>query len=143
MLSIRQYDDAICADSDRMGRYKDEVTEMCQRFVKRCSGQNTSGIMIVLRELMINAIEHGTSLLNPRISVELRHMPNHMFKVNVSDTGNGFDYKQLDLDSIPEDPRVVTNRGYRLIQSFASAIEFNDKGNSVTVYVPEQPPTSA
>ncbi len=142
MLSIRQYDDAICADSDRMGRYKDDVTEMCQRFVRRCGSQGDSGIMIVLRELLVNAIEHGTSLLAPRISVEIRHMSNHMFKVTVSDTGNGFDYKQLDLDSIPDDPRQVPNRGYRLIQSFARAIEFNDKGNAVTVYVPEGTPTT-
>ena len=138
MLSIRQYDDAICADSNRMGRYKDEVTEMCLRFVKRCGGLDSRGVMIVLRELLINAIEYGVSLPSPHISVEIRYMSNHMFKVTVTDTGNGFDYKQLDLDSIPDDPRVVPNRGYRLIQSFARAIEFNDKGNSVTVYVPEK-----
>jgi len=136
MLSLRQYDTSLFFESDNMGRYKDEVTESCLKFVQHFGGHASSGVMIVLRELLVNAIQHGFSLLNQRISVELKVLPNNMFKLTVTDTGCGFDPDRLDLDSVSEDPRMVKNRGYRLIHTFAQDIEFNEKGNSITAYVP-------
>lgn len=136
MFSIRTYDDALCFESDAMARHKDEATQSCLAFVERFGSDSSSGIMIVFRELLTNAIEHGVSPLHPIVSVEVRRITDHRFKISVTDAGRGFDYRTLDCESEPMDPRQVTNRGYRLIRTFAERLEFNDQGNSVTAYVP-------
>jgi anti-sigma regulatory factor (Ser/Thr protein kinase) len=119
-----------------MALHKDEAMEACLRFVRRFDAHSSSGIMVVFRELLTNAIEHGTALLHPKVSVEIRVTASNHFKVTVTDSGRGFDYGKLDTDSVASDPRQVKNRGYRLIRSFADKLHFNDQGNSVTAYVP-------
>lgn len=136
MFSIRYYDDALCFESDAMARHKDEATQSCLAFVKRFGADSSSGIMIVFRELLTNAIEHGVSPLSPIVSVEVRMTKERRFKISVTDAGRGFDYRTLDCESEPVDPRQVTNRGYRLIRTFADELAFNEQGNSVTAYVP-------
>ena len=136
MLSMRQYDDALCFESNCMALHKDKALEACLDFVRRFGAHSSSGIVIVFRELLTNAIEHGTALLHPRVSVEIRVTAPDQFKVTVTDSGRGFDYTKLDTDSVASDPRQVKNRGYRLIRSFADELHFSDRGNSVTAYVP-------
>ena len=136
MLSMRQYDDALCFESNSMALHKDKALEACLDFVRRFGAHSSSGVVIVFRELLTNAIEHGTALLHPRVSVEIRVTTPGQFKVTVTDSGRGFEYGKLDTDSVASDPRHVKNRGYRLIRSFANELHFNDRGNSVTAYVP-------
>ena len=136
MFSMRHYNDALCFESDCMALHKDRAIEACLSFVRRFGAHASSGIMIVFRELLTNAIEHGTSLLHPKVSVEIRVTPTGRFKVTVTDSGHGFDYSKLDTESVVTDPRHVKNRGYRLIRSFADKLSFNDQGNSITAYVP-------
>jgi len=119
-----------------MALHKDKAIQACLTFVRRFGTQTSSGVMIVFRELLTNAIEHGTSLLNPTVSVEIRVTAPGQFKVTVTDSGRGFDYSKLDTESVSADPRNIRNRGYRLIRSFADELTFNDKGSSVTAYVP-------
>ncbi len=139
MFSIRHYDDALCFESDAMARHKDEAIGSCLAFVEGFGAHSSSGVMIVFRELLTNAIEHGMSPLNPLVYVEIRLTGNQQFKISVTDTGGGFDYRTLDVDSEPDDPRQVSNRGYRLIRTFTEQLVFNDQGNSVTAYVPVSP----
>jgi anti-sigma regulatory factor (Ser/Thr protein kinase) len=119
-----------------MALHKDEALEACLTFARRFGAHSSSGIMIVFRELLTNAIEHGTSVLHPKVSVEIRVTASGRFKVTVTDSGQGFDYGKLDTESVTTDPRHIKNRGYRLIRSFADELRFNDQGNSVTAYVP-------
>lgn len=140
MLTIRHDQNTIVIESDSMGAYRNEATENCLKFIKRYGAHESSGIMIVFRELLINAVQHGcaANVFQQSIKIEIKHLSNGMFKITVTDSGPGFRYRQLDLESVPDDPRHVTNRGYRLIRTFSKEIEFNEAGNSVTAYVPAQ-----
>jgi anti-sigma regulatory factor (Ser/Thr protein kinase) len=140
MLTISHDKNTIVIESDTMGAYRNEATENCLKFIKRYGAHESSGIMIVFRELLINAVQHGcaSSVFQQSIKIEIKHLRNGMFKIRVTDSGRGFKYQQLDLESVPDDPRHVTNRGYRLIRMFSKEIEFNETGNSVTAYVPAQ-----
>ncbi|MBA7636369.1 hypothetical protein ES703_43987 [subsurface metagenome] len=40
---------------------------------------------------------------------------------------------------LPEDPRYIQKRGYILINALSEQIEFNSKGNHITVYMPDNP----
>ncbi|MDM8515171.1 ABC transporter substrate-binding protein [Desulfobacterales bacterium HSG16] len=93
-----------------------------------------SGINLILRELLINAVEHGNRN-NPekQIVCNILQMQNSLFKIIVEDEGNGFDYEALNM-SIPENKYQVRKRGYPFIKAFSEEIEFNAAGNRITVY---------
>jgi len=92
-------------------------------------------INLIIRELLNNAIEHGNRDLPGRtILCRIEHHVRDVLKVTVEDEGKGFDYRSLDM-KLPADPGRIRNRGFALINSFAEKIEFNDRGNSITVFV--------
>ncbi len=96
---------------------------------------NAGRIVIVLRELLSNAIVHGN---NSRQSLVVRchieRTPEGPFRIVVEDEGSGFDFACLDM-TLPEDPRHAHRRGYILIRKICRHLEFNASGNRVTVLV--------
>lgn len=93
-----------------------------------------SGLNLILQELMSNAAEHGNKGdKNRKIFCSIVQIQGPLFKVTVADEGGGFDYSRLDM-TMPEDRYQVRRRGYPLIRAFSEKIEFNDKGNQVTVW---------
>ena len=96
---------------------------------------NAGRIVIVLRELLCNAVGHGNrnqpSLL---VHCRIERTPEGPFWIVVQDEGNGFDFKGLDM-SFPEDPRTINKRGYVLIRKICRHVEFNANGNRVSVLV--------
>lgn len=119
----------------KMGTYKSKILIECRNFLKKHSTSNAPSGMIVLRELLENAINHGrTHFENNKITIKL-YRNAFQFKIIIEDEGLGFDYKGLNYDNIPDDPRSINKRGYYLINKFSKKIEFNNKGNKITAYV--------
>lgn len=92
-------------------------------------------LRLVLRELLLNAIEHGNGN-DPRKVVKccIERMRGAMVQVSVEDQGKGFRHRDLDI-SMPEDPQQLRHRGFALIDAHSEAIQFNESGNQVTVFV--------
>ncbi len=113
----------------------DRVVAESRRFLKKHGFETFSEFKLVLRELLINAVEHGNrNQPDQAAGCTISILPGDLFKIEVSDQGGGFDYNSLDM-SIPKNSRQVRNRGYAIINAFSKKIEFNDKGNKVTAYV--------
>ncbi len=94
--------------------------------------------MVVLRELISNAIDHGNrNAAESGVYIRLEYLGDSHFAVTVQDNGKGFDYQRVARGRLPEDPRKVRHRGYFLIRSLSDRIEFSEKGNHITVYVTE------
>lgn len=92
------------------------------------------GCVTILRELLINAVEHGNQR-RPEAFVEgsvTRVDASTLVRFVVRDAGEGFDHAKLTM-SFPEDLCALRGRGFALMRSFAERIEFNAKGNEVTV----------
>jgi anti-sigma regulatory factor (Ser/Thr protein kinase) len=94
-----------------------------------------SNLALVARELLMNAAVHGNRR-DPckKIEFSLDLSGKKHFTMSVVDEGSGFDYPHLDM-SIPADPRRRRSRGYSIIKSHASRIEFFENGARVTVHV--------
>jgi serine/threonine-protein kinase RsbW len=91
--------------------------------------------IVVLRELLINAMKHGNRYNRSfPVTVKINQLNRKRFKISVKDLGNGFDYQSLDTD-LPDNPRGFQTRGYKLIKAFTDSFEFNQKGNQVTAYI--------
>ncbi|KPA19318.1 Anti-sigma-factor antagonist [Candidatus Magnetomorum sp. HK-1] len=90
---------------------------------------------IVLRELLINAVEHGNKNdFNKNVTCSIEYLGDLRFKIIVEDEGQGFNYKSQDM-KMPENPEQNRNRGFALINSSSEIIKFNEKGNQIIVYL--------
>jgi serine/threonine-protein kinase RsbW len=109
--------------------------EEFDRFIKQYDFVDYQGMVIVLRELLINAIVHGNKeRLESIVTCRIDGIEGKMFKIEVEDEGSGFDYKSINMD-IPEDPRALKRRGYILINALSDQIIFKGKGNQIIVYM--------
>jgi len=96
---------------------------------------NAGRIVIVLRELLFNAIVHGNRNTQSQVVLcTIERAQGGPFRITVEDEGEGFDFASLDM-SFPDDPRTTRRRGYILIRKICQSIEFNGAGNRVTVLV--------
>ena len=89
----------------------------------------------ILRELFVNAFEHGNNKIEDKIiccSIEFCGWD--MVKISVLDEGEGFNYSSVNAVS-PKNSYKHRSRGYALINSISDRLEFNDKGNRITAYL--------
>lgn len=117
-----------------MGSVRSAVRR-AEEFVQECGAQDDADVSLVLRELLANAIVHGNGSIPARtVTSRIEFMGKGQFRITVEDEGEGFDFRCVDT-SLPEDPRRVRRRGYVLICRICSGLEFNERGNRVTVLV--------
>ena len=104
-------------------------------FLDEDERREDSGLVLVFRELVNNAVEHGNKKVSDLpVDVELLRLAPGRFRLSVEDRGAGFDFRSLDL-SLPEDPTQVRNRGLALANSFADELMFHQPGNKVTAWL--------
>ncbi len=95
----------------------------------------SQNVKLVIRELVINAVEHGNDedpdkCVKGTIEIE----PDDVFRITVEDEGGGFDYQNVNME-IPEPYQRDRQRGYPLIATLSKKIDFTDPGNRVTVWI--------
>lgn len=96
---------------------------------------DTGGTVIVLRELLANAITHGNhNELSRMVRCRVERVAGETFRIEVQDEGDGFDTASVDM-TFPDDPRNMLRRGYVLVRRICRQIEFNDRGNRVAAVV--------
>lgn len=94
---------------------------------------NYGKIMVAALEAVNNAISHGNKNDDKKlVDVEIIYADNEM-KITVTDEGTGFDPKKIPDPTMPENIEALSGRGVFLMKKLADSIEFNEKGNSVTM----------
>jgi anti-sigma regulatory factor (Ser/Thr protein kinase) len=113
------------------------ILEIARNFFNQNNVQSCSKYIIVLRELVINAIVHG-NMNNPNEDIWCSiFLENGETIIEMKDQGKGFDYKTIDK-TVESFPCNGCQRGYKLINALASQIEFNEKGNHVKVVIADK-----
>jgi serine/threonine-protein kinase RsbW len=94
---------------------------------------NYGKILVATLEAVNNAITHGNKA-NPQklVEVEIEFEKNEM-RITVTDEGEGFDPTKIPDPTMPENIEELSGRGVFLMTKLADLIEFNEKGNSVTM----------
>ena len=135
MFNIEEFDDKTTFRLSAQRKLVDRVVREIQIFLGKYESADLSDINLVARELLNNAIEHGCrNDPTHTILCEIKLLPGDLLELRVEDDGEGFDHAQAAL-TIPENPSQTRNRGLALANSYAEKIVFNDRGNSVTVYL--------
>lgn len=104
-------------------------------FLTRSGIDRFSEIVIVLRELFINAVEHGNQRdVKKHIEVFLSRISDRRFALTVRDEGPGVDPNRVNR-TMPQDPAQERNRGFALIHAFSDEIRFDTNPTAVTAWV--------
>lgn len=91
-------------------------------------------IMVCAMEAVNNAILHGNKLnINKRVGIEIKNEGNDLI-ISVEDEGAGFKPSEIPDPTKPENLEALAGRGVFLMTRLADKIEFNEKGNIVTMY---------
>ena len=131
MYKIDENNDYISFEFSSDVKYTDRIIEDSIDFLKSNDIETHNDFKIVVRELVINGIEHGNNSDNSKtVKCKISKIGNLRFNIEVEDEGDGFDYSTLDF-KMPEDPSQHRNRGIPLVNTLADQIEFNDKGNII------------
>lgn len=135
MFEISRDGDSITFNFSSEMEMVDRVIQSCRGYLGQFSIPEFSKFRLVLRELLINAVEHGNWNDADRVvTCSIYHMGKWQFRIMVEDEGIGFDPDEVNMN-LPEDPYQLRNRGYPLINAFADRLEFNETGNQITVYL--------
>lgn len=122
----------------RFSSYRELLPGICQAsaaFARGTAGGESAKLVMILRELLDNAIEYG-SRNNPahEIACTITRIAPDSVDVAVSDEGEGFQSESLDLRSLvaPTDSR---RGGLRLVNALSDSIRFEDGGRTVVCRV--------
>ena len=113
----------------------DRIINALVDFMAFQGGGAYSDMKLVIRELLINSIEHGNkSSPGKTVSCKVEKIAPSRFKVSVEDEGEGFDHASLKM-GMPGVHDSERKRGLPLVNSLADELIFNEKGNVVTAFV--------
>ena len=115
--------------------YIDRVVENCKEDLSRFNiTSDSSEFKVIVRELLNNAVRHGNHAIKEKtVTCSIEYLGARRFKIVVEDQGSGFDYGNINMD-LPENSDQIKRKGYALINAFSKKIEFNEKGNRISVY---------
>ena len=116
-------------------RYVDSVVEHCKEDLSRFNiTSDSSEFKVIVRELLNNAVRHGNhEIIEKTVACSIEYLGARRFKIVVEDQGNGFNYGNINMD-LPKNLDQIKRKGYALINAFSKRIEFNEKGNRISVY---------
>jgi serine/threonine-protein kinase RsbW len=91
------------------------------------------GVHLALEEAVVNAIKHGNKLdLSKQVDVSCRLSP-EKFWISITDEGQGFDPKAVPDCTDADHIHLPNGRGLLLMHCYMNRVEYNDRGNAVTM----------
>lgn len=90
-------------------------------------------IQLAFEEALVNAIRHGNQSENRRgVKVHLE-ISSQVFLARISDEGPGFDPDHLPDPTLDDFLERPCGRGVKLMRTFMTSVDFNERGNVVTM----------
>ena len=136
MISVQQTPDGNALYLDFPAQVEN-IEHMCARAKEFLVSKNITtesfAILLVVREMVNNAVIHG-SQLNPHMQVRVvLTLDEHgVLHIQIQDQGNGFDWQSRLQSEVP-DSEGCSGRGIRIVQCYADACTYNPSGNIVQI----------
>jgi len=111
----------------------EEILQQLERLGWDPCGRDYFGVQMALEESMSNAIRHGNKCDESKeVLVECKANPER-FWLRITDEGAGFKPQAVPDCTADENLDCCGGRGLALIQAYMSFVEYNERGNSVTM----------
>lgn len=99
----------------------------------RFSEKDLFGVRLALEEALVNAIKHGNRMdASKSISISCQ-IATDRIRVVIEDEGKGFDPCDVPDPTADENLERPCGRGIMLMRAFMTMIEYNERGNRVTL----------
>lgn len=101
-------------------------------------------LRLALDEAILNAFRHGHREL-PHLPIQVSYrVESDRVRITVEDQGPGFSPDEVPDPTLDENIERSSGRGLMLIRAYMSEVEFNDRGNRLSmIYVRPRPAKSA
>ena len=122
---------ALPSDLDAGHQFINEVLGQLEQL--RWDGHDLFSVHLALEEAVVNAIKHGNKLdLKKQVSISCKLSP-QQFWIHIVDEGQGFDPGAVPDCTDDKHIDAPCGRGLLLMRCYMSHIEYNDRGNAVTM----------
>jgi anti-sigma regulatory factor (Ser/Thr protein kinase) len=110
------------------------ILERVAQFARRQGVADSDELLLVVRELLLNAIVHGNQSDRSRMALIRVACRGSLFEVQVDDEGEGFDFESLVL-GLPDNPMSLMKRGLVIVHELAEELTFERGGSRVRAIV--------
>lgn len=120
----------------------DRVVAQSKEFLVLHGTTHHTEFAVVMRELLINAIEHGNRGDRVRlVNCTVAHLGGPRWQISVVDEGQGFDHANHPV-AMPQDGQQERSRGLALVHAFTDQVEHHGCGNHVDAFMTIISPTT-
>ncbi len=112
-----------------------KIQNRIQTFLKRhhFSQDELFAIRLALEEALVNALRHGNHMDSSNYIRITWRTTKKLFEASIEDEGEGFDQTAVPDPTADTNLEKSTGRGLLLMRYYMDEVEFNEKGNSVTM----------
>jgi serine/threonine-protein kinase RsbW len=91
------------------------------------------GVHLAMEEALVNAIKHGNGHdIRKQVRVQCQVSPERV-RIEIADEGPGFNPDDVPDPTDEENLDMPSGRGIMLMRSFMSRVQYNDRGNCVSM----------
>lgn len=137
MARTYEFEEAIPSDNAAAQQLQERIIRALEDF--DYSPRDIFCMRLAMEEAVINAIKHGNRRdRSKKVYIQCRISERRVCLV-VEDEGAGFRLEDVPDPTAEENLDKPSGRGIRLMQSFLTSVEYNEKGNRVTLIKDRQP----
>ncbi|MHB0960896.1 MAG: ATP-binding protein [Pirellulaceae bacterium] len=91
------------------------------------------GVHLAIEEALVNAIKHGNRKDPTKMVEVVCRMSHERVQIRISDEGEGFDPEAVPDPTDEENLEIPSGRGLMLMRCYMTSVEFNKRGNAVSM----------
>jgi serine/threonine-protein kinase RsbW len=108
---------------------RDELLAVLQHL--KWIARDIFAVGLAVEEALANAVKHGGGNRMDRVIHFAYEASSHFLRVEIADSGDGFDRLQVSDPRRDENLTIPSGRGLLLMTSYMDRVEFNQQGNRV------------
>ena len=129
--TVAYTDVTIPSDTTAARKVQEDIESQLQ--AQKVSEKEIFSIRLALEEALVNAIKHGNQMDRSKtVRVCYRFLPER-FEIHISDEGTGFDPADVPDPTDVENLERPCGRGLMLMRHYMSEVEYNARGNCVSM----------
>src|SRR5208337_1307619 len=126
-----RYDRVIASDPTVARQVLDEL--LAQLEARHWQQRDIFAVHLATEEALVNAIQHGNLCDSQKNVHVVCLLGGDRIRIEITDEGRGFDPAKLPDPTCDDHLHTPCGRGVMLMRAFMSRVEFNARGNRVTM----------
>lgn len=121
----------IPSDPAEARRVQDEIEKALQG--TQAPPKDVFGIRLAIEEALVNAIKHGNQMDRGKSVRVSYRVHTDRFEIEIADEGPGFDPSDVPDSTAIENLERPCGRGLMLMRHYMNEVNYNNRGNSVSM----------